>query len=140
MTSPSDCVFCKIVAGQIPSTRIHETENLIAFLDIAPLAKGHALLIPKRHFEQIAEMSPELAGEIGAMLPRMTAAVISAATADGCNILQNNGRLAGQVVPHVHFHIIPRCADDGLGYRWNTTSYAVGEAGEMAEKLRGLLS
>lgn len=139
MTSQSDCVFCKIVAGQIPSTSVYESANLLAFLDIAPLAKGHTLLIPKTHYDQIADMPAELAAEIGSVLPKFTAAVKSAAHADGCNILQNNGRVAGQVVPHVHVHIIPRRADDGLGYRWNTTSYADGEAASTADKLRKLL-
>ncbi len=139
MTDSSDCVFCKIVAGQIGCLKLLDDEQSLAFLDIGPLAEGHVLLIPKRHFETLAEMSGELVGRVCDHLPRLSAAVTRVARADGCNILQNNGGVAGQVVPHVHFHIIPRRSGDGLGYRWPAGEYAPGRADEIHGQLEQAL-
>ena len=118
MSAEADCVFCKIAAGEIPSMKILEDGQSIAFLDINPLAEGHVLLIPKKHFETLDEMSPDLVAAVTAHLPLLVAAVTRVAGAEGCNVFQNNGRASGQVVPHVHFHVIPRRAGDALGYRW----------------------
>jgi histidine triad (HIT) family protein len=136
MTETSDCVFCKIVSGDIPCFKVFEDEHSLAFLDIGPLAEGHVLLIPKRHFETLDAMPRQLAENVAGNLPLLSAAVTEIAGAEGCNVLQNNGAVAGQVVPHVHFHIIPRRSGDGLGYRWNAGTYPPGRAEEMHAKLQ----
>jgi len=115
---PEDCIFCKIAAGEIPCTRVWEDEACLAFMDIGPLADGHTLLIPKKHYESIWEMPPDEAAHLGRHVPALARAVREAMGADGLNVLQNNGRVAGQAVGHVHVHFIPRVPDDGLGYRW----------------------
>ena len=125
MTDPS-CVFCKIIAGQIPCLRIFEDDVVLAFLDIGPLAEGHLLVIPKEHYLRLEEMSPEAVAAVVRHLPLLGRAVMKATGSTAYNVLQNNGPESGQAVPHVHFHIIPRKAADGLGYRWNATKYAPG--------------
>ena len=114
----ADCIFCKIVAGQIPCTKVYEDEHVLSFLDISPISPGHTLLIPKKHYEAVSEMS---AAEVSALfrpVAVLAAAVKAAVKADGLNVLQNNGASAGQVVPHLHIHLIPRWPGDGLGFRW----------------------
>jgi len=114
MNDPA-CVFCKIVDGQIPAMRVYEDGVCLAFLDIGPLAEGHTLVIPKGHFVRLEEMPDELLARIAPVFPRLARAVLRVTGADAYNILQNNGRPAGQEVMHVHFHIIPRQPADGLG-------------------------
>ena len=133
--SESDCVFCKIVAGQIPSLKVFEDESTLAFVDIGPLAEGHLLVIPKQHFETLHEMSPDQVANITRHLPRLAQAVVKAVSAQGYNLLQNNGKVSGQQVLHVHFHIIPRVANDGLGYRWNASKYPEGRADEVRQQI-----
>lgn len=133
--SQADCVFCKIVAGQIPSLKVFEDNACLAFLDIGPLADGHLLLVPKKHFELITEMSEADVVAVARQIPRLTKAVLKATGAAGCNVLQNNGRVSGQLVPHVHFHLIPRREGDGLGYRWNATKYPEGKAQHVQQLL-----
>jgi histidine triad (HIT) family protein len=117
---PSDpaCIFCKIVAGQIPCWRLYDDESVLAFLDIGPLSEGHCLIIPKSHYVTIDEMSAEESAACARLIPALSRAVKDATGAPGWNVLQNNGAFSGQAVSHVHFHIIPRREGDGLGYRW----------------------
>lgn len=138
MSDPS-CVFCRIIRGEIPCHKVFEDSQALAFLDIGPLSEGHLLLIPKEHFGRLDEMPAEVAGRIMAHLPRLSKAVSQVTGRSGFNILQNNDPVAGQVVPHVHFHIIPRAAGDGLGYRWNPTQYPAGAAERMRERLLAAL-
>ena len=118
--APSDpnCIFCKIVAGQIPCYQLYEDARAIAFLDIGPLARGHCLIVPKAHYEALDQTPDALVAACAALAPRLARAVLAATGTHAWNLLQNNGRIAGQAVAHIHFHIIPRVADDGLGYRW----------------------
>jgi histidine triad (HIT) family protein len=139
VSAQADCVFCKIAAGDIPSMKIVEDGQSLAFLDINPLAEGHVLLIPKDHFETLDEMSPDVVAAVTAHLPRLVAAVTSVAGAEGCNVLQNNGQASGQVVPHVHFHVIPRRSGDALGYRWPAGSYEAGRAEQVHAALKQAL-
>ncbi len=132
-------MFCKIVAGEIPSSKVFEDDYCLAFLDIGPLAPGHLLVIPKTHADRLWDLAGQTASAIGAQLPRLARAVMAATGAAGCNILQNNGQVSGQVVEHVHFHIIPRRAEDGLGYRWPAGSYGEGEMGSMQQKIQDVL-
>lgn len=128
-------MFCKIVAGKIPALRVYENETILAFLDIGPLAEGHLLIIPKAHSERLEDTQPETLAHLARSLPRLARAVLAVTQADGYNLLQNNGRVSGQEVPHVHFHIIPRSGGDGLGYRWVASSYPAGRGEELRRKL-----
>lgn len=139
MDSDPNCVFCKIVAGQIPALRVYEDESMLAFLDIGPLAEGHLLVIPKEHAERLEEVSPETLAQIARQLPSLARAVLQVTKAEGYNLLQNNGQVSGQEVPHVHFHIIPRVASDGLGYRWLASKYPAGKAEELQQQLKAIL-
>ncbi len=133
--SEPDCIFCKIVAGQIPSMSVLETKSVLAFMDIGPLAEAHLLVIPKRHYARLDEMPEQAVRDLTALLPRLASAVVEVTEAEGYNILQNNGQVAGQVVEHVHFHVIPRKQGDGLGYRWPSGSYEPGRADEIHGRL-----
>ncbi len=117
--SAGECIFCRIVSGEIPARRVLETDDCIAFLDVGPLAPGHCLLVPKRHFDSLGQMPAQVAGSMLSQLPALGKAVVAATQADGFNVLLNDGKVAGQVVGHVHVHVIPRKESDGLGYRWH---------------------
>ena len=132
----ADCVFCKIVAGQIPAARLIETDKVLAFLDIAPVNPGHALVIPKRHAETLLDLRQEELHVLSFVTRRVAAAVKAAVGADGLNILQNNVEVAGQLVPHVHFHVIPRHDDDGFKLGWRQGEYGEGEMDEMLASIR----
>lgn len=110
-----DCVFCAILDGQIPSHAVHETETVSAFLDANPLAEGHALVVPKAHHARLADLPAELAddvfGAVHDLVPRLEAAV----DADAVTVGVNDGTAAGQEVPHVHVHLVPRHDGDGHG-------------------------
>lgn len=134
--SSTDCVFCKIAAGEIPCHRVAETERALAFLDVNPLAEGHTLVIPKAHAAFLEDLDAESAADIARLLGPLAARIQSVVSAAGYNILQNNGAAAGQVVMHVHFHIIPRRGDDGLGYRWNAGRAEPEQLAALAGKLR----
>ena len=116
----TDCVFCRIVRGEIPSVKLYEDSEVVAFMDISPIVKGHALVIPKAHYDPLTAMPPALLGRVMSVVQRVAAAQTAALRADGVNLFQANGAAAGQVVPHVHFHVIPRFNNDG--HRWNWTS------------------
>ncbi|MFH1022470.1 MAG: HIT family protein [Planctomycetota bacterium] len=131
-----DCIFCKIVKGGIPSSRVFENDRVLAILDIRPLAPGHTLVLPKGHFPALPDMPPEEMAALGRVLPMIGKAVQAATGAEGFNVLQSNGEAAGQEVFHVHFHIVPRRKDDGLGYRWNAGSYTGDEMKSWLEKIR----
>lgn len=133
------CIFCKIAAGQIPCHKLHEDAQVLAFLDIAPLSRGHLLVIPKAHYATIDQMPPELLSACTAILPRLSKAVVEVTGVKGWNILQNNGRIAGQAVDHVHFHLIPRALNDGLGFRWPAGKLSPQEAALLAQQITGNL-
>ena len=135
----SGCIFCKIVAGQIPSCRVYEDETKIAFMDINPVQPGHTLLVPRKHYERLTELSAQEAADLAAALPRLAAAVVKAAAADGFNIFQTNGACSGQSVPHVHVHIIPRHNGDGYSFHWRPGRYAPGEVEAWQRKIKGAL-
>lgn len=114
MGKGDDCIFCKIVAGEIPGEKIYEDDSVIAFMDIMPLNKGHLLVIPKEHYGNIFEVDPPLYGHIATVISRLATAVKKAVNPDGVNIMQLNGKAANQVVPHLHMHLVPRWEGDGL--------------------------
>jgi histidine triad (HIT) family protein len=140
MASDPNCVFCKIVAGEIPCMRVFEDDSTLAFLDIGPLAEGHVLVIPKGHYEHLDDMQSDVVASLASHFPKLGKAVMKATAAQGYNVLQNNGAEAGQEVPHVHFHIIPRSDSDGLGYRWNASKYDEGRAEEVQSAVQKALA
>ncbi len=135
----SACIFCKIVEGQIPALRVYEDEAVLAFLDIGPLAEGHLLVITKDHYVRLENMPDELLAHITPVLTRLARVVMKVTGVDAYNVLQNNGRAAGQEVMHVHFHIIPRRPADGLGFRWNASQYEGDRGRELAAQLTAAL-
>ncbi len=137
--SADDCLFCKMLAGQIPVTKIYEDEVVLAFLDIGPLSDGHTLVIPKQHFEKLHDCPSELLGQVGSRLGKIAGAVITAMNCDDYNVLCNNGRTAGQLIKHLHFHIIPRNTNDGLLKSWPSYKYEQGKIELVAEKIRKTL-
>ncbi|HAU36504.1 MAG TPA: HIT family protein [Phycisphaerales bacterium] len=139
MSKDPNCIFCKIVAGEIPSAKILGDDSAFAFLDIGPLAEGHVLLIPAGHYETLDQMPPDHAGALLRHLPALVKAVRAATGCEGVNVLQNNGRVAHQVVPHVHFHVIPRRAGDAFHFNWPAGKYAPGRLDELAAKIRTAL-
>ena len=134
--SAQECIFCKIASGQIPSAKIYEDEIVVAFLDIGPISDGHTLVMPHQHFEKVHNCPPELLGQIWTRLGRIAEAVASATGADGYNVLCNNGRAAGQLVDHLHFHIVPRKTGDGVFAKWPSYKYRPGQVEIIAEKIR----
>ena len=130
-----NCLFCKIVNGEIPSKKIYEDDDFVAFLDIAPIAKGHALVIPKKHFERFDDMLDELFSGYGKAIKKVSSAVVKSLNADGYNIIVNNGSAAGQVVFHCHAHVIPRFANDGLKMQWPHGKYDGSDMDIYAKKI-----
>lgn len=108
-----DCIFCSIVDGEIPARIVHETDDVVAFLDANPLAPGHTLVIPKTHAERVGDLDPDLAGAVFDAVAAIAPGVEAAVDADGANVGINDGEAAGQEVPHVHVHIVPRFDGDG---------------------------
>jgi histidine triad (HIT) family protein len=141
-----NCIFCKIIAGELPCTKVYEDERVLAFLDIGPLVKGHTLVIPKTHYNPLTAVPPELLAHMISVIQKLTGAMQKTLKADGINIHQANGAAAGQVVPHVHFHIVPRFETDNHHWNWSAKSYETPEemtilgghiAEAMKEKARG---
>ncbi len=140
MARDPDCVFCKIVAGEIPSVRLAETPLALAFMDIGPISRGHALVISREHYEDLTAMPPQTAGAIHELAARLAVALKEAVAAEGVNVLQNNGRVAGQVVPHFHIHLIPRFANDGLRWPWPAKPADPAELKRLADQVVSRLS
>jgi histidine triad (HIT) family protein len=134
----SDTIFGKIIRGEIPCHRVYEDEQVLAFLDVNPIARGHTLVIPKEARVTLDQLSDESAAAIGRVLPRIARAVLAATGARAYNVLQNNGAQAHQAVMHVHFHIIPKWDDGtGLGVGWNARKLVDGA--ELAKAIAAQL-
>lgn len=131
-----DCIFCKMVAGEIPAVKVYEDEAVLAFLDIGPISDGHTLVIPKVHCGKVHECDPQVLADVWLRLGRIAGAIARAMKADGYNVLCNNGRAAGQIVDHLHFHIVPRRTGDGVFTEWPAYKYPEGRSAEIAEKIR----
>jgi len=114
MTEDNDCIFCKIVKGEIPSEKVYEDDSFIGFLDIKQTAEGKTILIPKKHFKTILDMPSSLGNEMLDAIKKISLKLIDEGKAEGFNLLVNTYEVAGQVVPHAHIHILPRKKDDGL--------------------------
>ncbi|MCC6682707.1 MAG: HIT family protein [Phycisphaeraceae bacterium] len=130
-----DCIFCKIVAGQIPCHKLYEDARTLAFLDIGPVSRGHALVLPRAHAVMLDELGADDATAIGQALVKVGRAIVRAVGAEAWNVLQNNGEMAGQLVPHVHFHIVPRFNGDGFSYRWNPRKLSDDDAAALKDAI-----
>ena len=135
-----DCIFCKIVAKALPSCRVYEDDLTIAFLDIGPIVKGHTLVVPRQHIDPLTAAPPAILTACLQTVQRVMQAHMQALGADGVNLHQANGAAAGQVVPHLHFHVIPRFTNDGHHWNWHAKSYTEKNAmEEMANRIaRGI--
>jgi histidine triad (HIT) family protein len=134
-----ETVFSKILRGDIPSHKLYEDDQVLAFLDITPLAAGHALVIPKEPAVTLDQLSDDAAAAIGRVLPRLCRALQAVTGTQQYNVLQNNGRLAHQAVDHVHFHIIPKPSEtEGLGVKWPAGSLDHAAAKAIAARVREL--
>ena len=129
-----ECIFCKIVKGEIPCTKLYEDEQVLSFLDIMPASKGHALVIPKNHYVTLLDMPHEELKSVTEAIQKIAAAtMVALPRVEGFNVLQSNNEVAGQVVPHVHFHIIPRQKDDKLNFAWEHGKAEMNELKKYAE-------
>ena len=113
-----DCIFCKIAAGEIPSATVYEDDDFRAILNLGPAAKGHTLVIPKSHSDNLLSVEPDTAAKALKVISKTANAIKEALGCDGVNVVQNNGEAAGQTVMHLHFHIIPRYKNDSVNIGW----------------------
>jgi histidine triad (HIT) family protein len=128
------CVFCQIINNELPSYKIYEDEKTLAFLDIAPVNAGHALVVPKAHYENMEAIPEEELAAVIKTVKKVGLMLKNKLGAAGYNLSENNDPLAGQIVPHLHFHVIPRREGDGLQL-WPQRKYEAGEAEEVLKKL-----
>jgi histidine triad (HIT) family protein len=134
-----DCLFCRIVAGELPSTRVYEDDRVIAIMDIFPATRGHALVIPRAHARDLHEVSGDDLAAAAAAAQRLAARAVSGLGADGVTIMQSNGRAAWQTVFHYHVHVIPRYDGDPLVLPW-TPGTSAADPGELADISRSYFS
>ena len=135
-----DCIFCRIARGEIPCAKVFEDDETLAFMDLGPIVKGHVLVVPKTHYATLADVPEETLARVHATVKRVAAAQTKALGAQGVNVLQNNGAAAGQEVPHLHVHVIPRFENDGHRWNWNPKSYESNEEmGALAERIGAAL-
>jgi histidine triad (HIT) family protein len=130
-----NCLFCKIIAGEIPAQKVYEDEKVVAILDIKPVNPGHVLVLPKEHFADIFETPDDLLTELIKVVKKIGMATKKAIGADGINIGINNGLAAGQLIFHTHIHVMPRIENDGHQL-FSGKDYALGEMEAMGEKIR----
>lgn len=130
-----DCIFCKIVAGELSSHKVYEDGDTLAFLDISPVNYGHTLVIPKKHYENMEEITGKELRKVIGTVKKIGRAVKKGLGVKGYNVGVNNDSVAGQIVPHLHFHVIPRSAGDGLKL-WPQGKYGDGEAEEAMMKIK----
>ena len=135
--SSNTCIFCSIIAGQQPGAEIYRDSNFLVIMDKYPINKGHTLVIPIKHYENLLQMPNAEVGKLYSIVPVFAQAIVSTVKADGFNVGQNNGIAANQIIPHVHVHIVPRFIDDSPDGRWPPRTMAPHiELQELAEKIR----
>ena len=128
-----DCIFCKIANGEIPSRKLYEDDKFVVILDLGPAAKGHALIIPKDHYANLYEIPADLAAAAMKLAQKMAIKMTNALKADGFNLVQNNGEVAGQTVFHFHLHLIPRYKEDEPCITWTPRSMSAEELDEIKD-------
>ena len=131
----SDCIFCKIAAGEIPSSTVYEDADFRVILDLGPAAKGHALILPKKHYADVTELPAEVAAKVLPLGAKIGTAMKAGLGCTGFNLVQNNGLSAGQTVFHFHMHIIPRYKDDGQVIGWEPHTSDPEVQAQLAEKI-----
>lgn len=136
----NDCIFCKIIAGEIPSATVYEDEDFKAIMDIAPAAKGHVIILSKKHFANVFELEDTVAAKVLVVARKIAKAIKEELNCDGINLLQNNGEAAGQTVYHFHMHVIPRYNDDHVNVPWTHEKYKDGEAATIAAAITARIS
>lgn len=132
----TNCVFCKILNGDIPSAKLYEDEDFVIILDVGPASFGHALVIPKNHYANIFEMPEEMLSKCMSLAKVWGEKLVKALNADGLNLVQNNGLAAGQTVFHYHLHLIPRYTSDAVGELWTPGSLSDEQRKEILEKVK----
>ena len=135
-----NCIFCKIANGDIPSETVYEDERFRVILDLAPAAKGHALILPKDHFANLYEIDDDVLTGVSLVAKKVARAMKAGLNCEGLNIVQNNGELAGQTVFHYHMHVIPRYADDGQVIGWKPGESTPEGQAQIASSIRAALS
>lgn len=138
MSHDSNCIFCKIVDGIIPSSKVYEDNDVLAFLDLSQVTKGHTLVIPKNHVENVFSMSEETASMYFRKIPQIANAIKKTFNVEGVNILNNSGEVSGQTVFHYHMHILPRYGkEDGFDVKWqnNMANYTNEVLNEIAKSI-----
>lgn len=130
------CIFCQIVSGEMNSHKVYEDEHVLAFLDIYPAAAGHVLVIPKKHYQNLEEIPNDELAYLMSVVKKIGAMMKNNLKASGYNICENNDPVAGQEIPHIHFHVVPRSKGDGLT-SWPKNGYESGEAELIAGKIKG---
>ena len=130
-----DCIFCKLANGEIPTRSIYEDEDFKVILDAAPATRGHALILPKEHADNLYQLPEELTGRAFVLAKKMAASMTETLGCQGFNIVQNNGEVAGQTVFHFHIHLVPRYTDDGQGLFWEPRQYT----DEILDEIRSQL-
>ena len=133
----SNCIFCKIANGEIPSKTLYEDERFRVILDLGPASKGHALILPKDHYANLYELPDETAGDVMKLAKKMAAQMTERLGCEGFNLVQNNGELAGQTVFHFHMHLIPRYRDDGQKIGWKPGEVSQEELEEIKNQITG---
>ena len=136
MERDPNCVFCKIVAAQIPSFKLYEDAETLAFLDINPVHDGHALVISKGHYPTVLEIDADAFAAVARATAKVAKAVYAAVTPDGLNLVQANGAGAAQSVPHFHIHVLPRRTNDNLLVNWSPKPGDMARLKEIAERIR----
>jgi histidine triad (HIT) family protein len=136
MPTDPNCIFCKIIAGQIPVFKVYEDDAVLAFLDISPIVRGHTIVIPKDHHPSLVETPPQTLATLSSKLPRITRAVLAATRAKACHLLVNNGADAMQTVPHLHYHILPRVPSDDFRIPWDAKTLDLTTAGALAMEIQ----
>ena len=131
----ADCVFCKIVKGELPSDKVYEDQDTVAFLDINPTREGHTLVIPKKHFVNMEDISEEDLQKVIVVVKKIGKALKEGLGVESYNICENNDPAAGQIIPHVHFHLIPRYKGDGLK-PWPQAQYPKGRSAQILAKIK----
>lgn len=131
-----NCIFCKIANGEIPSATLYEDEDFRVILDLGPASKGHALILPKKHYPNLYELPDEVAEKVIKLAKKMVTRMTKALGCDGFNVVQNNGTAAGQTVFHFHMHLIPRYENDNAGFGWNIGELSDADKEEILAKMK----
>lgn len=132
---PDNCIFCQIAAGKLPCHKVYEDDKVMAFLDITPVKHGHTLIIPKEHYANLEEIPEDLLQQLIVIVKNIGKSIKEKLGAPSYNVIENNDKAAGQLIPHIHFHVVPRYDDDGLQW-WPQNKYGEGEAEQILAKLK----